>query len=240
MRPSRVWFLVPLAAVLTTGTLAPPPARGEITADDFSAFVTLTSDYVFRGISQSDGHAAIQGGFDFEHELGFFVGVWASSVDSGYGPDRNMELDVYLGYGRSLGSRWSADFTVQRYTYPGDDPAFDYNYTEYAAAVYYRDLLSLGIAYSDDVLGRGREGVSYDLTARVPLARRLAMTAGLGYYDLDEVFGFGYAYWNLGLTRTLGRFTFDLGYFGADSESRRYFRDDGDGRVVLSISAGIQ
>lgn len=46
----------------------------------FSANVTVTSDYAYRGISQTDERPAIQGGFDFRHDSGFYAGTWASSI----------------------------------------------------------------------------------------------------------------------------------------------------------------
>jgi hypothetical protein len=49
---------------------------------EISANVTLASDYVFRGVSQTDNQMAIQGGFDWGHDSGFYVGTWASNVDS--------------------------------------------------------------------------------------------------------------------------------------------------------------
>ena len=48
---------------------------------EISANVTLASDYVFRGISQTDNQIAIQGGFDYAQDNGFYVGTWASNVD---------------------------------------------------------------------------------------------------------------------------------------------------------------
>jgi uncharacterized protein (TIGR02001 family) len=65
---------------------------------DISGNVGMTSDYVFRGISQTDNQMAIQGGLDYEHPSGLYVGTWASNVSSdffnGTGNDPQIELDL--------------------------------------------------------------------------------------------------------------------------------------------------
>ena len=66
-----------------------------------SANVSFASDYVWRGMTQSDG-PAIQGGFDFEAESGFYAGIWGSNVNFNNGA--GSELDLYLGYGFEVGS----------------------------------------------------------------------------------------------------------------------------------------
>ncbi len=56
-------------------------AEAQIDSSNFSAYVTLTTDYVFRGISQTNEGPAVQGGFDFHHDIGIFLGIWASNVE---------------------------------------------------------------------------------------------------------------------------------------------------------------
>ena len=68
---------------------------------DITGNVAMTSDYVFRGISQTDNQMAIQGGLDYAHESGIYVGTWASNVSpdffNGAGNDPQIELDLYGG-----------------------------------------------------------------------------------------------------------------------------------------------
>ena len=66
-----------------------------------SANVSFTSDYIWRGMTQTDA-PAIQGGFDFEAESGFYAGIWGSNVNFNNGA--GSELDLYLGYGFEVGS----------------------------------------------------------------------------------------------------------------------------------------
>ena len=78
---------------------APLVAQAEDSPHNFTANVSLTSNYVFRGISQSSGGPAIQGGFDYSHASGFYLGTWASNVSwlkdfQGYDTG-SMEIDLY-------------------------------------------------------------------------------------------------------------------------------------------------
>ena len=60
------------------------------------------SDYRFRGISQTAKRPAIQGGFDYSHASGIYVGTWASNVSHYSYTDANMEWDFYAGYNYKL------------------------------------------------------------------------------------------------------------------------------------------
>ncbi len=65
-----------------------------------SASVALTTDYVWRGISQTNNDPAIQGQFDLSHESGFYIGAWASNVEFADGSKTSLELDAYAGFSR--------------------------------------------------------------------------------------------------------------------------------------------
>ncbi len=140
-------------AVIVPGVIALMSA--EALADgawSASGNVALTTDYKFRGISQSNEEAAIQGGFDVAHEAGFYVGAWGSSVDFDTDDgdyDGSLELDVYLGYGAELGDTgWAWDLGFLYYDYPGDDGAKG-DYQEIYLGLGWEDL-ALGFAYSSD------------------------------------------------------------------------------------------
>lgn len=80
--------------------------------------LTFTSDYVFRGISQSDEHFAVQGGFDYAHEAsGLYVGTWASNVD--FNTDTSVELDMHAGWTKNYGD-FGVDAGYIHYNYPGE------------------------------------------------------------------------------------------------------------------------
>lgn len=94
-------------------------------ADDlsFSSNVTLASDYLYRGISQTGTGPAIQGGFDLSHASGLYAGAWASSIswlgDAGVASNAGTEIDTYAGYKGTAGDiGYDAGFL--RYNYPGE------------------------------------------------------------------------------------------------------------------------
>ncbi len=101
---------------ITETTSAGLPARApidlaEVTGQEedapaitISGSATLTSDYRFRGVSQSDEGMAVQGGFTIAHESGLYVGTWGSNL-AGWGTfgGANMELDIYAGYKLPVG-----------------------------------------------------------------------------------------------------------------------------------------
>src|SRR5690606_7575411 len=67
---------------------------------DVSTNIAVVSNYLFRGVSQTDGSPAVQGGIDFEHASGFYAGTWASNVD--FGDEISYELDLYAGFAGSM------------------------------------------------------------------------------------------------------------------------------------------
>jgi uncharacterized protein (TIGR02001 family) len=106
---------------------APEPEKSPITAN-----VTITNDYRYRGISQSNFKPAIQGGFDYAHESGFYIGNWNSSISwisDYYGPNgaggtskgvsAPVEMDFYAGFKKELiAPGFASDIGVLQYYYP--------------------------------------------------------------------------------------------------------------------------
>ena len=132
-----------LKALAAAGLLTASAASGA----EFSANVALTTDYSFRGWSQTLRDPAIQGGFDVGFDSGFSVGTWASNVNFG---ETSMEWDLYVGWSKELSDGVSLDLTAIYFDYPNDRDAL--NYQEYAAAVSFGDV-SLSINYSPSYLG---------------------------------------------------------------------------------------
>jgi uncharacterized protein (TIGR02001 family) len=147
--------------IATSIALTMPLAANVAQAFETSANVTLTTDYKFRGISQSDTAPAIQGGFDVGFESGFYAGIWGSSVDFDTNDgsdvaDASMELDYYAGFAGDLTDSLSYDVGYIYYDYPtSNETEFpltgkrDLDYQEFYASLSFNDL-TVGFAYSDD------------------------------------------------------------------------------------------
>ncbi|MEG3181118.1 TorF family putative porin [Sphingomonas sp. LT1P40] len=108
-----------LGALLLAATATPAFAQEETEApaDPFTitGSATVVSDYRFRGFSQSNEEAAIQGGFTVAHESGLYVGTWGSSIGFANG----TEIDVFAGFAKEIASGLTADIGATLYLYPG-------------------------------------------------------------------------------------------------------------------------
>ncbi|MDQ5847403.1 MAG: TorF family putative porin, partial [Pseudomonadota bacterium] len=101
-----------LAAPLTAAAQATP-------APAVTGNASLVSEYRFRGIDQTFGKPAFQGGFDYAHSSGIYVGNWNSNVNSGAGfPHSNLEMDFYGGWKKAFGD-FGLDVGAIYYMYPG-------------------------------------------------------------------------------------------------------------------------
>src|SRR5712692_5355976 len=94
------------------GLTASPP----VTGDEVKGNVGIVSDYVFRGVSQTDNKLAIQGGADYNHETGLYAGAWATNVDIP-GSDAKARVDLYGGYTMKLSSGWGFDAGLIAYSF---------------------------------------------------------------------------------------------------------------------------
>lgn len=110
-------FALPAAAQ----TAAAPAAPAEASPHTLTANLGVFSSYRFRGIDQTYGKPALQGGVDYAHESGLYAGNWNSNVKSGAGfPDGNLEMDFYGGYKRAFGD-FGLDVGAILYFYPGSE-----------------------------------------------------------------------------------------------------------------------
>lgn len=206
-----------------------------------SANVALATDYVFRGISQTDNEPAIQGGFDFNHKSGVYAGVWASNVDFGPADDTKLEMDLYAGYSSTFAEKatWSAG--VLYYLYPDQNRD---NYLELLGSLGYDfgiAALTGGLAFSNDFFASSGDAVYYSLGATVPLPAEFKLNLLVGHQDIDDNDRFGtpdYTHYSVGASREFLGFNFDLSY--QDTDIRRSECIGGtnlcQGRVVFKVS----
>jgi uncharacterized protein (TIGR02001 family) len=214
---------------------------------EISGNVALTTDYKFRGISQSDESPAIQGGFDYEHESGFYIGTWGSSVDfdtNGGGYDGSLELDVYAGFSNSFGdSDWGYTVGAIYYAYPGDDNE-EGDYFEVNAGLSWKDL-SILVSYSDDYYAE--TGKFYYIQGDYSLSFAEIWTLGLhvGYNSFDEK-GFlsdgQDEYWDykVGVGVSVFGVDLELAAIGTDLDEEEVFDTDwGEPTAVFTISKSL-
>ncbi len=213
-------------------------ANAETQLGDFtlSANTGLVTDYVFRGISQSDEGPAIQGGFDVGHSSGLYAGVWASNVDFNDEDEASVETDFYAGYSGDFNG-FNYDLGGIYYAYPGADSDLDYDFFEVAGAVGYDfdvAALSGSINYSPDFFGGTDDAFYYAAALDVPLPYDLSLAAHAGYQTIDD--GEDYTDWSLGLGYSVAGFDLSLAYYDTDLDEPEECADGCDSRIVAGIS----
>ena len=137
------------AAFMTIG-VGTGTAAGEVSGN-----VTVATDYSFRGWSQTTRDPAIQGGFDYGFESGFYIGTWASNLK--YGDDASTEIDLYAGFGGEFGDGYSYDLSVIRFEYPSEGGL---DYVELAASIGI-GAFTVGVNVSPEYLGEGGPSFAY-------------------------------------------------------------------------------
>lgn len=202
----------------------PPPA---ITV---SGGATVVSDYRFRGISQTDKEFAIQGTVTVAHESGFYATVWGSSIDEYVAAGADAELDLIVGWKKTLGSGTTVDVGVLYYYYPGAEdiiPGYDSDFFEPYVAVSHTfgpvtGKLLAAYAPKQNALsvGNGKEDNLYlaaDLSAGVP-GTPLSVTAHVGHSFGPSFLTIGdeYTDWSLGAFYTLQGVTLGVSYVDTD------------------------
>jgi len=198
-----------------------------------------TSDFVFRGLSLTRGKPAAQASIDVEFSREFYAGAFVATADPNSGPSPPVEMDFWAGRYWRLSENFSGDLRLSQYTYPDDPRRASYNRTELTATLGFRNWLYFAAIYSPntDAVGSSRgyqEGKVWaaELSGRRPFNDRLALSAGVGHYGLDEVYDDSYNYWNVTLTATLKPFELQLAYLGVDDSASEHFDDDAVGDRV--------
>jgi uncharacterized protein (TIGR02001 family) len=217
-----------LTALLGAGLIAPglvlaeeaaAPAAAEPASPHTVTYnVGLFSQYVWRGMTQTDEAAALQGGADYAHSSGFYAGTWASNVswttDSDLYKSNSLELDLYAGFANTIGETGIGyNVGVLQYLYPGTKAGglASANATEiYGGLSYNWFNTKLSYTASDEAWGfDDAEGTLYwEANADIPIGETgLTVNLHYGVFKFDgEVGGvdndeYDYDDWKIGLTK---------------------------------------
>jgi uncharacterized protein (TIGR02001 family) len=177
-----------------------------------SANVTFSSDYIWRGMTQTDG-PAMSGGFDFESENGFYAGIWGSNVN--FNDGAGSELDYYFGYGFEVGNV-GIDLGYVAFDYPQNNTGLDFE--EIVIGLSMGDL-GLTFALGQDSAPDYTE-ISYAFG-----------DVGLSYGEYDDYGN------NFGISYDFECGTYDCGIGYSDFSDNGYGADED--ALVFSISASL-
>jgi uncharacterized protein (TIGR02001 family) len=171
-------------------------------ATELNANVGVTSNYVFRGITQTDDGPAVQGGIDYVHDVGFYAGAWASNVEPIPG-DKGWETDLYLGYNFKLNPNVLFDVGYITYLYSSTD--FDYDADEIYFGASFYDVSVTYYAGDRDV---GPDYAYIDLKYSLALAQEFNLHLHYGYMN-DDAANSDYQDVAIGISKNVAGF--DLG-----------------------------
>ncbi|NMP30466.1 hypothetical protein HII17_02725 [Thalassotalea sp. M1531] len=193
--------------------------------EGLSANVGLTSNYLWRGVTQTDDGAAISGGIDYANESGFYAGTWASNVD--FGDDASYELDFYFGFGGDLGdSGFGYDVGYIYYAYPDSaetDGSNEYDFGEIYGSLSY-DVFSVTANYgvnNDDGAEWADSALYISADAAFEIAEGLELAFHVGNYTFDDDYDDG-DYTDYGVSLSKNGFTFALSDTDMDNDDVKF------------------
>lgn len=237
-------FVVPAYAQTSSSdaTGAPPATIAEPAGPHtFTGNMTLATDYRFRGISQTFGKPTIQGGVDYSHESGIYLGNWNSNVNEATGyPGGSIEMDFYGGWKTTFAEDFGFDIGLLYYYYPGTDtgvysPCNAKNGFSCASGRVDNTEMYVGLswktlsfkwshAFSDYFSIPGTSGTNYfDLSGTYDLGDGWGVNGHVGYTDLRDFQSINgdsgkYTDWKLGVTKDFSGWVVGLAYVDTNAK----------------------
>lgn len=197
--------------------------------------LAVTTDYIYRGYSETNNKPAAQVDLHVGTLAGTFVGVWASTLDAKYRPYADLDLEEYVGQRFLLSSAWNTSITATNYSYVGGHQYYSSDFQQITGSISYLDRWTLSVSAIPNMLRywivRTPQYTEYYRTGRYPaydietsgqwlLGRGFFVTGGIGYYLFTGTDSttfpqptMGYTYGNVGLAYEWRSWRVDLGYF---------------------------
>ena len=215
---------------------------------EVSGNIALTTDYKFRGISQSDSAPSVQGGFDVAFDNGVYIGTWGAAVDFDCAIDTcgglngGIELDYYAGFASDISDSVSFDIGYIYYDYPQDEGLLG-DYGEIYGSLSFGDF-GIGMNYSDEYWGETGKFTYTYATYSMALSESVALDLLVGSGDYDEA---GYLdgatehmNWSVALSTSAGGLDFAITYEDTDLDKEdAYGYDWADAALILSIGKSL-
>ncbi len=213
-------------------------------AEGFSWTAAATSEYLFRGISQSDDAPAIQGSAGYGFANGLYVGAWASTVafNDGNQPGddaTDAEYDLYFGWNGDLAENINLDVQVVRYDYIGEPMSLAYN--EAIGKVTFSEQYSITLGYTNDYLNSETDSFYTGAGGTWELGEGSGynLTLGGGYTTLNDDGVDGYFDYSIGVNKAFGPATLALTYGGTGGDAEDAFGEDSsEDKFVFTVSFG--
>ena len=236
-----------LSAAVAAALLVPGVAAAQA-ASPITGNMSLVSDYRFRGLTQTFEEPALQGGFDYAHSSGIYLGNWNSSISDNFYAGSPLEMDFYGGYKGAAGPL-GYDVGVLYYYYPGSNLAgvgtID-NLEVYAGVSWKFISLKYFHAVSDFFGAPNTDGSNYiDLSATWDLGQGWGVNGHVGHQKVKNASAFDYTDYKIGITKDVSGWVFGASFIDTDADSAVYTftnassgttKNVGDSTLVLSVS----
>jgi uncharacterized protein (TIGR02001 family) len=192
--------------------------------------VSLTSDYRYRGISQSRLQPALQGGADYAPASGLYVGTWLSTIkwikDAGEiggfdAGSANVEWDLYGGYKGEVQKDLSYDVGLLAYVYPGNNLNPSANTTEIYGALTFGPVTAKYSHSLTNLFGfvDSKNSGYLDLSASFDVGGGVSVTPHLGYQHVAKNSDFSYTDYSLTASKDFSGFVLSAALFGTSTKS---------------------
>ncbi|MGK0473462.1 MAG: hypothetical protein ACJAR0_003958 [Candidatus Azotimanducaceae bacterium] len=212
------------------------------------ATLSMATDYVFRGISQTLEEPQVQVDINWSHKSGWYAGAWSSNTEFG-GDGNSMEFDPYIGFSSAVAdTNWRYDLGYWHYHFPGAQADFDYG--EFYGTVSYGPEnvnASFSVFYADDFFGSDFFGdgssVAFHGKFIYSLDNDVSLSARVGRQTFDEPVALvdqNYTYYDIGVSKRWIGFTLDLRWHDTVGVKSDYVAGSlADGRLVARVSRGF-
>lgn len=225
--------------LISLALLAMMPLAAQAQDEDDSGFnwnAAVTSEYLFRGISQTDDRPALQAGAGYSFSNGLYLGGWASNVE--FGDSTDAEVDAFIGWNGDIGENTNLDVQLVRYDYIGQPSGVDYAYNELIGKATFSEQYTVTLGYTNDYLNSGENSVYGAFGGSWDVGWDMSLNAAVGYTSnsggIDD-----YMDYSVGLSREFGPVNASLGYYGTDNSAEDLFgEDNAEDKFVLSFSVG--
>jgi uncharacterized protein (TIGR02001 family) len=227
--------LLAVAAAIALGALAP---QAQAQDSPLSFNVSLTSDYRYRGISQTRLKPALQGGADYALPAGFYIGAWGSTIKwiKDAAGDANVEIDLYGDYKGEIVKGLGYDIGVLQYVYPGaKTPAWDLVYKDpnttelYGAVTFGPATAKVSYALTnlfgnfDFTNNKKSSGSVYlDLSAAFEVGAGISLAPHVGYQKVKNIANASYTDYSLTASRDFSGFLLSVGVVATNANELFY------------------
>jgi len=239
------------ALIFATAILATSAhAQTEAPASTTTFNVAATSDYRYRGISQTRVQPALQGGADYVHATGWYLGAWASTIKwtRDAGGDGSIELDLYGGKRGEIAPGVSYDVGVLRYLYSGNELGKVKGFVNANTTEVYGQL-GYGPAYikyshaTTNLFGFvDSENSGYlDIGANIDAGNGVTLQLHAGRQRVENNGAATYTDWKIGASRAFGPATVTLAAIGTNADKSAYASPANGkftGKTALQLTVG--